>query len=828
MRSPVTYGAFDDDAREYVITRPDTPLPWLNYLGQDDLFGLCTNTGGGYAFWRDARLRRLTRYRYNDVPLDSVGRYLYVNDGGVVWNPGWKPTKTPLDRYECRHGLGYTRITGEKDGIAVELLLFVPPGEAAEIWQTTVRNLGSAPKDLRLFSYVEFCLYDALNDQTNFQRTYSIGETEVEDGSIYHRTELRERRDHYTLFACTRPVDGFDTSRDAFVGVHNGLHEAAVPFAGSSTSSIAHGWNPVGSHEIRLHLEPGATETFAFVLGYIEQGDDPKFERPGVMDKTRGRKLVERYSTRAAVDAAFAELGAMWDTLLSGFQVDCPDRHARRMLNTWNQYQCLTTFNLSRSASLYESGIGRGMGFRDSNQDILGFVHLIPDRARARLLDLAATQLSDGTCFHQYQPLTKQGNTDIGSGFHDDQLWLVLATCAYIRETGDTSILDEPVGYADTPGGGESLLHHLETSIGFTLAHRGPHDLPLIGHADWNDCLNLNCFSDDPGEPFQTAGDIDGSDAESVMIAGLFLTAARELADLYEHLGRDGDAARIDRAREEMLAAIEEHAWDGDWYLRAFDAAGRPVGSHTCDEGQIFIESQGWCVLGGAGAGNGRARRALESVHERLFTADGVVLQQPAYSTYRRELGEISSYPPGYKENAGVFCHANTWIHLALCRLGLGDRAFEYYLSICPSAKEEEIETYRSEPYVYAQMIAGRDAATPGEAKNSWLTGTAAWTFVALAEGILGIRPEHDGLRVDPCVPASWTSFTVTRRFRGAVYEILVENPDGVCHGVRSLTVDGREMDGCAIPLQEGPGPFRVSVTLGRAEARESVPAGAG
>jgi cellobiose phosphorylase len=809
------YGWFDDDAREYVVTRPDTPLPWLNYLGQDELFGLCTNTGGGYTFWRDARLRRLTRYRYNDAPFDSVGRYVYINDGGVVWNPGWKPTKTPLDRYECRHGLGYTRIVGAKNGVEVELLFFIPPGEHAELWRTTVRNIGDVPKELRLFSYVEFCLYEALNDLSNFQRTYSIGEVEVEDATIYHCTEYRERRDHYTLFACTRPVDGIDTSREAFVGVHNGLHEAAVPFAGRSLGGIAHGWNPIGSHEVRLRLDPGASETFTFLLGFVEQGGEPKFERPGVLNKAAGRGLVARYSAPGAVDGAFEELCETWRGLLSGFQVDCPDPHARRMLNTWNQYQCLTTFNLSRSASLYESGIGRGMGFRDSNQDVLGFVHLLPDRARERILDLAATQLSDGTCFHQYQPLTKEGNTDVGGGFYDDHLWLVLSTCAYVKETGDTSILAEPVGYADTPGSGEDLLHHLETSIGFTLTHRGPHGLPLIGHADWNDCLNLNCFSAEPSESFQTAGDIEGSEAESVMIAGLFLRAARELAALYEHLRSPGDAARLELAYTEMLAAVEEHAWDGDWYLRAFDAAGGPVGSHTCAEGQIFVESQGWCVLGGAGAANGRARRALESVHERLYTANGIILQQPAYSRYEPALGEISSYPPGYKENAGIFCHANTWIHLAWCLLGEGDRAFEYYLSICPSAKEAQIETYRSEPYVYAQVIAGRDAATAGEAKNSWLTGTAAWAFVALAEGILGIRPDYDGLRIDPCIPHGWRSFHVTRRFRGVVYEITIENPDGLCSGVEALTVDGHEIAGNLIPLRAGASTVDVHATLG-------------
>ncbi|MGZ4381329.1 MAG: GH36-type glycosyl hydrolase domain-containing protein [Gaiellaceae bacterium] len=809
------YGEFDDARREYVIHRPDTPLPWLNYLGQDELIGLCTNTAGGFTFWRDAKLRRLTRYRHNNVPLDLGGRYLYVNDGGTVWNPGWKPTKTALDRYECRHGLGYTRLLGARDGVEVEQLFFVPPGETAELWQTTVRNTGATAKELKLYSYLEFCFYEALNDMTNFQRTWSIGEVEIEGPAIYHTTEYRERRHHYTLFACTRETDGFDTSRDAFVGVHNGLHEASVPFGGASQRSIAHGWNPIGSHELHLRLEPGAEETFAFVLAYVDQGDEPKFERPGVVNKEKGRRLLERYREPGAVDDAFRTLNEMWNGLLSRFQVNCPDPSIRRMVNTWNQYQCMTTFNLSRSASLYETGIGRGMGFRDSNQDLLGFVHLIPDRARQRILDLAATQLSDGTCFHQYQPLTRKGNAEIGGDFYDDHLWLILSTCAYVRETGDTAILEAPVGYADRPGSSDDLLHHLETSIGYTLGNRGAHGLPLIGHADWNDCLNLNCFSTEPDESFQTTGDVDGSAAESVMIAGLFLYASRELAALYRHLDRPADEARLNVAYDEMLAAVEEHAWDGDWYLRAFDAAGVAVGSHEREEGRIFIESQGWCVLGGAGAENGRARKALESVHERLYTENGVLLVQPAFTRYHPELGEISSYPPGYKENGSVFCHAHTWIDLAWCLLGDGDRALDYYLSICPAAKEDRIETYRNEPYVYSQMIAGRDAAVPGEARNSWLTGTAAWSLVVAAQGILGIRPDYDGLRIDPCVPRGWGSFQVTRRFRDVVYEITVLNPDGVCGGVRSMTVDGSPVPGNLVPLSSGKGTVHVEVVLG-------------
>ena len=666
---------------------------------------------------------------------------------------------------------------------------------------------------MTLFSYVEFCFFEALNDMTDLQRTYSIGEVEVEGPAVYHTTEYRERRDHYTLFACTRDVSGFDTSRDAFVGPHNGLHEPTVPFEGASRGSIAQGWSPIGSHQVDLRLPPGGEETFAFLLAYVEQGGAPKLERPGIANKERGRGLLERYRREGAVDDAFESVNAFWTGLLSGFRADLPEPNANRMLNTWNPYQCMATFNLSRSASLYETGIGRGIGFRDSNQDILGFVHLIPDRVRRRILDLAATQLSDGTCFHQYQPLTKQGNSDIGGDFHDDPLWLVVSTCAYVKETGDTSILDEPTEYADRPGDDATLLDHLETSVAYTLARRGDHGLPLIGHADWNDCLNLNCFSAEPDESFQTAGDVEGSRAESVMIAGLFLYATRELAALYRHLSRTDDAARLDAVHADMLAVVDEHAWDGEWYVRAFDAAGEPVGSRACSEGRIFVESQAWCVLGGAGRTDGRARRALDSVHEHLFTEHGVLLQQPAYTRYHPELGAISSYPPGYKENAGVFCHASSWITLCWCLLGDGDRALDYYLSICPSA--QRVETYRNEPYVFAQMIAGRDAATPGEAKNSWLTGTAAWSFVGLSQGVLGIKPEFAGLRIDPCIPRGWRSYRVTRRFRGVAYEITVDNPDGVCSGVRSVIVDGRQIDDnlvLAVPDKEQ---VTVEVVLG-------------
>jgi cellobiose phosphorylase len=494
-----------------------------------------------------------------------------------------------------------------------------------------------------------------------------------------------------------------------------------------------------------------------------------------------------------------------WSDLLGVLQVDTPSEHANRMVNVWNAYQCMVTFNMSRSASFYESGVGRGMGFRDSNQDLLGFVHMIPARARERILDIAATQLPDGGAYHQYQPLTKRGNDAVGSGFNDDPLWLILGVAAYLKETGDRAILDEPVPFDNEPRSEAPLYEHLQRSLDYTLERLGPHGLPLIGRADWNDCLNLNCFSEEPGESFQTTENREGGVAESVFIGGLFVLAAEELAQIAELRGLDPSGYRA--AGAEMASAVGEHGWDGEWFRRAYDFFGRPVGSSENDEGRIYVEPQGICSMAGIGLEDGRVRRALDSVAEHLATPHGIVLLQPAYSSYRLELGEISSYPPGYKENAGIFCHTNPWIVIAETVAGDGDRAFDYYLRINPSAREELSKLHRCEPYVYPQMIAGRDAPTHGEAKNSWLTGTAAWNFVAITQWILGIRPEHGGLRVDPCLPSGWEAFRAVRRFRGAEYRIAVTRGDG------GLVVDGRGIDGNVVPVAPAGATVEVSVS---------------
>ena len=786
------YGYFDDVNREYVINTPKTPLPWINYLGTNGFFSLISNTSGGYCFYRDAKHRRILRYRYNNVPADNGGRYFYINDGGDCWTHSFMPMKKELDSYECRHGMGYTVIKGSRNGLGAEQTSFVPVDDNCEIHRIKITNMSDAEKNIKLFSFVEFCLWNAQDDMLNYQRNLNTGEVEIKGSAIYHKTEYRERRNHYAFYSVNAPIDGFDTDRDSFLGAFNGFDAPQAVTEGKSRNSVASGWYPIASHMINVSLKPGESREYIFVLGYIENEKDSKFEAPNVINKSKAEEMMKRYETSEQCDAELDKLRAYWDRLLSVFTVKSGDERLDRMVNIWNPYQCMVTFNMSRSASYYESGIGRGMGFRDSNQDLLGFVHQIPERARERIIDIASTQFEDGSAYHQYQPLTKQGNDEIGGGFNDDPLWLIFGTIAYIKETGDLGILDEQVPFDCSKTNKASLLEHLDRSFAHVTNNLGPHGLPLIGRADWNDCLNLNCFSETPDESFQTYGDPDGRIAESVLIAGMFVFIGKEFARLYERLENKERAAEIRRQVSDMTDAVLEYGYDGEWFLRAYDAAGNKVGSAECGEGKIYIEPQGFCVMAGIGAEDGKAQKALDSVKKYLECDYGIVLNYPPYSGYRLELGEISSYPPGYKENAGVFCHNNPWIMIAEANLGNAERAFELYKKIAPAYIEDISDIHRTEPYVYSQMIAGRDAVRAGEAKNSWLTGTAAWNYVTVSQYLLGIRPDFDGLIIDPCMPESFGSFTVTRKFRGTTYNISVENTgEG-----KSITADNGIVNG--------------------------------
>ena len=809
------FGYFDDKKREYIIKTPKTPLPWINYLGSEDFFTLVSNTAGGYSFYKDARLRRITLYRYNASPLDQDGFHVYLKTAGEVWNIAWQPVQTDVNSYCCRHGLGYTVFESEKKGILATQEMLVPRSEACLLCRVTVSNVGEEKKKIDVFPYTEFCLWDAMDDASNFQRNFSTGEVEVTADTIYHKTEYRERRDHYAFLWANRTPDSFDTARDAFIGVYGSPARPEAVFGSGCRGSIAHGWAPVGAMQFSLDLLPGQTESIILLLGYIETPEDEKWESSGIINKERAIALQQRYDSDEKFFAAKEKLAKFWSELLSNFTLSCEDEHVSRMVNIWNQYQCMVTFNMSRSASYFESGMGRGMGFRDSCQDLLGFVHMIPERARERILDIAATQFPDGSAYHQYQPLTKKGNMAVGSGFNDDPLWLIAGTDAYIRETGDYSILDVQVAFDCDETLAQPLMEHLRRSFNYTVEHLGPHQLPLIGRADWNDCLNLNCFSEHPGESFQVTGPSEGPVAESVFIAGMFVKYGRAYAELCSHLGLEEEAEVSLAQVEKMEKTVLDAGWDGEWFRRAYDAFGQPVGSKECEEGKIFIEPQGMCVMAGIGKDSGEAETAMQSVKEHLDTKYGIVLLQPAYTKYYLNLGEISSYPPGYKENAGIFCHNNPWIVCAEAVLGHGNRAFEVYRRTCPSYLEDISEIHRTEPYVYPQMIAGKDAPSHGEAKNSWLTGTAAWTLLSITQAILGIVPTLDGLKIDPCLPSDWKGFTVSRRYRGAVYNITVDNSAGTEYGVKEITVNGKTQAGTVIQPAPAGETVEVNVVMG-------------
>ena len=805
--SDTQFGHFDDSSREYVITNPATPWPWINYLGNDGFFSLISQTAGGYCFYKDAKFRRILRYRYNGVPMDAGGRYFYINDGGCIWSPGWKPVRTPLDFYECRHGMGYTRISGQKNGLKAETLFFVPLGANCEIHKLTLSNVGDASKTFTLFSFVEWCLWNGASDMENFQRNLSTGEVEIHGSAIYHKTEYKERRNHFAFYAVNSEIDGFDTDRSSFLGAYNGFDTPAVVLEGRSHNSVAHGWSPIASHSKTITLAPGESTSLIFILGYVENPQEEKFVEGGLLNRTRAEELIARFDTVEKTDKAFDDLRAYWDDLLGRFNVSTPDEKVDRMVNIWNQYQCMVTFNMSRSASFFESGIGRGMGFRDSNQDLVGFVHQIPGRARERIIDIASTQFPDGGCYHQYQPLTKRGNNDIGGGFNDDPLWLIFGTVAYLRETGDFSILDEMVPFDNQPGSEKTLMHHLTVSFDHVLNNLGPHGLPLIGRADWNDCLNLNCFSNDPNESFQTTeNNSEGSKAESLMIAGQFVVCGNEYIELCRELGLNDEAERASKAVEAMSEAVEKYGWDGSWYLRAYDFFGNKVGSQENEEGKIFIESQGWCSMAGIGRDKGMVDMALDSVKERLDCEHGIVLNNPPFTKYYIEYGEISTYPSGYKENAGIFCHNNPWVIIGEALAGRSEDAWEHWRKICPAyIKDQQLHTV--EPYVYSQMIAGKDAARPGEAKNSWLTGTAAWNWYTISEFLLGVKPRFGGLLLEPLLPEGWDAYHVHRAFRDAVYEIDIRRGSA-----ESLTLDGQPLSGRLVPYS--PGHHTVVLTI--------------
>lgn len=761
------YGYFDNKKKEYVITTYNTPLPWINYLTNGEMFSLISNYGGGYSYYKDSKLRRITRFTYNTPNRDNNGRMFYIDDGKEIFSPTFYPSKTELDSYECHVGLNYTRFISSKNDLGMELTCFIPLKDNVEINKLVLTNNSDSPKEILLYSGVEFCLWNALDDMTNFQRNFSTGEVEVCPSVIYHKTEYKERRNHYSFYCVNHKVDSFQTDRDSFIGLHGDYQLPQEIKNKKLSNKIASGWSPIGFFQIRVILKPHESKSFMYLLGYVENADDDKFESPGIINKKNAVKLIEKYSKDEQVEQAFNDLAKHWDNLLNTYHIDSEDEKLNTEVNIWHQYQCMMTYYLSRSASYYESGIGRGMGFRDSCQDLLGFVHLLPKLAKERIIDIASIMMNDGSTWHQYQPLDKKGNADIGGGFNDDPLWLIAATYAYISETGDKNLLNEIVPYNNSDTDKGTILEHLSKAFNYIVSHKGPHGLPLIGHADWNDCLNLNCFSSNPGESFQCFQGKDTGVAESVFIGAMLVKYGKEYAELLELVNKDN--SHVLSEVEQMKVAIYKYGYDTDHFLRAYDAYGHKVGSYENEEGQIYIEPQGMCVMAGLGLDNDMASKALKTTHDKLNTKYGICLLSPCYTTYHIELGEISSYPVGYKENGGIFCHNNPWVIIAECLNNNGQQAFEYYKEITPAYIEDISNIHRTEPYVYSQMIAGIEAPNFGEAKNSWLTGTAAWTFVAISMYLLGVRPTLNGLLIEPKLNMD---VTIKRIYKGKTIHI--------------------------------------------------------
>ncbi len=787
----MTFGKFDDINKEYIINTPYTPFPWINYLGSEDYFVLFSNTAGGYSFYKDARKRRITRYRYNNVPIDNEGRYFYIKENDVIWNIGVKPTKTKVDHYRAHVGLGYTKITSIKDDIKATQLAFVPLDYKGEIQYITLENLSNQERKLSIYGYVEFALWDALDDMTNFQRNYSIGEVEVDKNTIYHLTEYRERRNHYSFFHVNEPFSSFDTQRDSFIGMYEDVSKPIALANENLSNSIADGWQPIAATKNDLVLKAGEKKTLIYTIGYVENPSQSKYNKDASVNTSIAQTMFQRVNTDEKVMVLFDELKDYWNQKLSYFTIDSNDEKLNRMVNIWNQYQNVVTFNFSRSASYFESGVGRGMGFRDSNQDLLGFMHMDHEKTRERILDLASTLLVDGGAYHQYSPLTKKGNSDLGSGFNDDPNWLILSTVKYVKESGDYGILDEIIPYESNHQIKGSLLEHLEKCFNNISNNLGPHGLPLIGRADWNDCLNLNCFSKEPGESFQTVQNKGaGLIAESIFIGGLFILAGNEYIALLNKIKNHDLAKRNQLIVNKMIESLNQYGRDENWFIRAYDAFGDKVGSQENKEGKIYIEPQGICVMAGLGIGDGFANKALDSAKKYLDTEYGMTLLYPAYKTYDIKLGEISSYPPGYKENGGIFCHNNPWIMSAFAKVNRADEAFELYKKIAPAYLEDISHVHKTEPYVYAQMIAGKEAKRHGEAKNSWLTGTAAWNFIAITEYILGIKADFDGLMIDPKLPKSIDHVFIKRQFRNSLYEINIkrDNDKGIFRNGKKLS----------------------------------------
>jgi cellobiose phosphorylase len=798
----MSYGDFDRQSGEYVIQRPDTPAPWCNYLGSGAYRAIVSNTGGGFSYDADAGLKRILREHPRSLPEGRPGRYVYLRDRGTgdVWSPTWEPVRAELDEYECRHGLGYTNVQSRRGPLIAGVTYVVPIDEHLELWILRLRNTGEEPLALDVFTYAEFCLWGILKDLLNLQASKYVGIVRCEDGVILHETRSDSGPPegdevfvlHRAYFGCGAPAASYDVQRSEFIGPHRDESRPLAVERGRCSGVEYYGYDPVACLHVPVEIEPGGDDTIVFVLGADDEG-------------TEWPQKLAHYTQPVNAAAALRQVKEYWAEHTSRLQVETPDPGANIVISTWNPYQSVNTFLTPR-------------GYRDTCQDVLGIMHMLPREVRARLRVMLAHEFQSGATTHEYSseedfelrpgetrifgdgelgfdaPVGATLEEQMGTPSSDAPLWMPPAVCHYVRETGDFDFLRERVRFVD--GGESEVLDHLIRILAHSWELRGLHGLPLIRAMDWNDSLNMP----------------EGS--VSVWTGMQFVWAARELARLLRRPEVGGDPSSLEERAEEMAEAINRHAWDGRWYARAFFADGAPVGASSCEENQIDHMPQSWSIMTGM-APPERALSAMDAVRERCFTPYGLALLDPPYTRYDPRYGAISVVPASLKENGGIFNHPVNWAIIAECLLGRGERAWEYYHTMLPSTKNEIADTHQMEPYIFSQFVAGPYHPLHGRAGRAWMTGTATWALVAASQHILGMRPDYDGLRIDPCIPADWPGFSATRVFRGATYHIAVENPDRVSKGVRELLADGEPIDGNLIPAGP-PGETRsVRVTMG-------------
>lgn len=803
-----SYGFFDDANHEYVITNPKTPVKWINYIGSLSFGGFVDQTGGMLICRQDPALNRITRYLTQGPPSEFKGTTLYLRlpgdkRGYEVFSPFYVPTLTPLTRYTCHVGLGYSKFISEYRGIQTEVCIFVPLNANLVIQQVTVTNLTEKDQNVDLTPVVEYTHPDALKQLINAdwvpQTMQSYHDVDSRGLTILSQAPFMFKGRRRNYLTANLSATSYETDRGAFLG-DQGYGSWASPQslqAPELGSNLALRGDNISA--LMLHLgdiPPGESRQAIILLGQTDKFKD-------------GVPEIEDYREAERVEAAFAEIRTFWQNVLSTAQVSTPDPAMDRMLNIHNPRQCVVTMNWSRYLSLYQLGFGaRGMGFRDSSQDVMGALPALPEACKQLLIKLMRVQKQDGSAMHQFNPLTMVANMGDSAGeedrpnfYSDDHLWGVLAVVEYLKETGDFGFLEEVIPFyekdrQEAPMEAGSLWEHLRRAIHFTHENTGAHGLPLLGFADWNDTVNL------------PAG------AESLFTAHLYGWALLEMIGLAEKLGEDETVETYSAFYQSMQDIVNAVAWDGEWYVRYFDHQGGLLGSHRNSQGKIFTNAQSWAVLSGF-APERWSLQALDSVFEHLNTAHGIKLSTPGYDGFDPDKGGVTTYPPGAKENGGIFLHANPWVMIAETLLGRGDRAYQYYRQINPATKNDLADVFECEPYVYPQNILGDEHPQFGLARNAWLTGTASWAYQAGLKYILGVRPEYDGLRLDPCVPSDWQRFSITRHFRGAEYTIQVENPDGVQKGVKTIRVDGDLLEGTLLPVFADGKVHQIEVVMG-------------